>query len=85
MCGSVSLFLASVPFVLSDSVSVINQRNLHPSYILSRQCSEGFFKSGGGKERDHTTLFCLFFFFFYLKKRKEGAPTRECKKVFFFY
>lgn len=57
MCDNVSLFLASVPFVLSDSVSITNCRNLHPSYVLSPQCSEGFFQSGGGKaQRLHHTI-----------------------------
>lgn len=42
MGDNVSPILASVPFVLSDSVSMISRRNLCPSYVLSLQCPEGF-------------------------------------------
>lgn len=42
MGDNVSPILASVPLVLSYSVSIISHRNLFPSYVFSLQCPEGF-------------------------------------------
>lgn len=53
MGDNVSPILASVPFVLSDSVSMISRRNLCPSYVLSLQCPEGFDRMAEAENRGH--------------------------------